>query len=317
MRYKSNEQCVREVRHLVADLGFTSIFIEDDLFAAKKSTFIPLADEIAKVREDCKFELPQGISVAVMDEDRVDAMLRMGITQAAVAIESMKKNVDLQKARRLLSYMRTAGFNAHTNFILGSPGETDAMRQETLDYMKTIDVNWIYIFHALPLPGSEMFDQFSEVADMRSIDWDSVRLGLRKFDTKDITAAALEELVYDTNVDLNFFSNSNVRHGRYDLAVRIWSEFILKPFPFHTVGRYCRAVALLKLGKTEEAHADFNVCVEWIRKNAESRRLYERYEDRMPELAVLLEQGGEAGADAERTTTLMGGRVMPELGEIA
>ena len=320
MRYKSNEQCLEEIRYLISDLGFKKIFVEDDLFAAKKKDFIELSKEIAKIRKDCIFGLPQGISVAVMDEDRVEAMMEMGISQAAVAIESgspyvqkhiMKKNVNLDKARKLLAHMRKVGFRAHTNFILGSPKETDEMRQEFIDYMKTLDVNWIYIFHALPLPGSEMFNQFQEVTDMRTVDWDTVRLGMRKFDTSDISAKSLEELVYDTNIEVNFFENSNFRHERFELAVNIWTEFILTPFPYHIVARYCRALAYEKLGRLEEMKEDLLCCLEWIKENQESKRLFERYKNRMPLLVELENTANQRPAKIEFTKTLSGGRVVP------
>lgn len=321
MRYKSNEQCLAEIQHLIDRYGIKSIFIEDDLFAAKKREFLELAEQLARIRGDCKFELPQGISVAVMDEDRIDAMLTMGIGQAAVAVESgspyvqkhiMKKNVNLRKARELLAYMRKVGFRAHVNFILGSPGETDEMRRESIEYMKTLDANWLYIFHALPLPGSEMFGMFEQVADMRAVNWDTVRLGQRKFDTKDISAAALEELVYDTNIELNFFSNSNFRHGRYELSLEIWQDFILRPFPYHVVGRYCVALALRELGRLQEAEAELQKCVDWIKTNSESMRLFNRYKNRMPELSDRFrDEFMTAPNPVEYTKTLSGGRVIP------
>jgi radical SAM superfamily enzyme YgiQ (UPF0313 family) len=320
LRHKSVAQCLAEIRHLIERYKFKNIFIEDDLFAGKKKTFLKLARAISKIRGDCKFELPQGLSVSILDEDRVDAMLKMGILQGAVAVESgseyvqkhiMKKNVNLAKASKILAYMRKVGFNAHTNFILGSPHETDAMRQESLDYMKALDVNWVYMFHALPLPGSEMFKAFEQVADMRSMDWDTVRLGLRTFDTTDIKAADLERMVYDTNIELNFFNNCNIRHGRYELAIQIWTDFILSPFPFHVVGRYSRAMAYRKLGKEAEATKDLADCVQWIHENAESRRLYERYGLQMQELADLMKSNGSVSEIVQQKPSLSGGRVIP------
>ena len=208
--------------------------------------------------------------------------------------------------------MRKAGFKAHTNFILGSPHETDAMRQESLDYMKTIDVNWVYVFNALPLPGSELFKEFEKVTDMRTVDWDTVRLGLRKFDTTDIKAADLERMVYDINIDLNFFNNSNFRNGRYEIAIQLWTDFILTPFPFHVVGRYCRAMAYRKLGKEADAQKDLTDCVQWIHENAESRRLYERYGIQMPELTTdLMKSNDVAPALVQQNPSLSGGRVIP------
>lgn len=296
MRYKSADRCVSEVKALV-DYGFKKFFVEDDLFGAKKKDLQEISRQVSQFIGDVVIDLPQGISVAVMDEDRVKAMMEMGIKEAAVAIESgsdyvqknlIKKNCNLTKARKLLTHMRSVGFDAHVNFILGYPGESAEMRAESIAYMKTLDVNWVYIFHALPLPGSEMFEQFAEVTDIRAIDWDGVRLGKRTFDTKDISAKDLEELIYDTNIEVNFFQNSNYRHGRHELAIHFWEKFITKQYPFHIVGKYCIARSLKALGRFDEAEDMLEDAAMWVSRNKESYRLYKRYGAQMPDLEPLV-----------------------------
>ena len=86
LRHKSAAQCLAEISHLIENYTFNNIFIEDDLFAGEKRIFLELAEAISKIRGECKLELPQGLSVNTMDEDRVDAMLKMGISQGAVAV---------------------------------------------------------------------------------------------------------------------------------------------------------------------------------------------------------------------------------------
>ena len=98
----------------------------------KKPRYLELVDAIVELKKnydhEIVFELSQGLSVAVMDEERLDATLRMGCPGAQVAIESgspyvqrniIKKKVDLEKAKYLLSYMRRIGFEASVMFILG------------------------------------------------------------------------------------------------------------------------------------------------------------------------------------------------------
>src|SRR3989338_6766136 len=297
VRHKSNKKCLSEVKYLL-DYGFKHIKPEDDIWAIRKKKFMELADEIAKIRGNCLFELSQGLSVAVMDEERIDAMMRMGVKGAQLAIESgspyiqkhiIKKNVNLDKAKKLLDYMRKVGFVAEVNFIFGFPGETDAMRKESIEYMKSLDVNWIYVFNCAPIPGTELFKEFEKVADMDSVDWDNMRVGRRLFDTIEITTEELENIAYDTNIEINFFNNCNMRNGRYELAIQCWNEIILNNYPFHTVGRYCRAIAYSKLKRMDDATADLRICVDWIRKNSESKRLFERYRAKMPLLEKLME----------------------------
>jgi len=296
LRNKSNERIMKEFHRLIQGLRFDKIVIEDDAFAVKKENFLALASHLSTLYSSIKFFLPQGLSVALMDEDVIDAMISMGIDEASLAIESgspyvqkhiIKKNVSLSKARTVLEYLRSKDFNIYINIILGFPGETRQLMQETINFMQTLDVDWVYIFHALPLPGSELYQEFVArgTIDPNDYDWDGVRLGRRNFDTPEISAEGLENLVYDTNINVNFFNNSNLKHGRYQRAIDIFNRIIIDQYPFHIVGRYCRGDAYLRMGRQDAAVADFEACRKWTLSNDESKRLYRRYHEKMPLLS--------------------------------
>lgn len=293
LRFKSEERIVAEFNQLINIYGFTKIVIEDDLFAAKKDRFLKVADRLSKMCNSIKFFLPQGLSVSILDEEIINAMIKMGINEAAIAIESgseyvqkniIKKNVALSKTKHILEYLRGKDFLIYVNFILGFPGETRSLMQETIDFIDTLDTDWVFIFHALPLPGSEIYNKLTMQGIIKpdNFDWDGLRLGSRVFDTPEISADELERLTYDINISCNFFNNSNLRHGRYQRAIDVFNRIIIEQYPFHIVGLYCRALAYLSLKEKEKATADFNSCTYWISNNKESKRLYERYNEKMP-----------------------------------
>lgn len=307
LRYKSNDKIIKELKELIYKYNFTSIMVEDDLFAADKDKFLTLADKILALNANINFSLPQGLSVAILDEEIIDAMSRIGINEVAVAIESgspytqkhiINKNVSLAKATKILKYLREKDFLIYANFILGFPRETRGLMQETIDFIKTIDVDWIYVLNAMPLPGSEMFQEFISmgVIDSNNFDWDTMRFGhIRMFDAPEITAKELVDLVYDTNIDCNFFNNSNLRHSRYKRAIEVLTRLIINPYPFHIIGRYCRALSYLGINDKERALADFKECIKWIDKNEESRRLFERYGNKMSYFKKYLKDGINKG----------------------
>mgnify|MGYP001586487777 CR=1 FL=1 len=104
-----------------------------------------------------------------------------------------------------------------------------------------------------------------------------------------ISRKELENLVYDTNIDCNYFNNSNLKHKRYERAIETFDK-IIKLYPFHIVGLYCRALAFLGMGRNDEAEKDFKECVLWISKNEESKRLFERYGNKMGCLKAYIEK---------------------------
>lgn len=300
VRFKSNERIFKEFQLLIEKYKFNYILIEDDLFAARKTEFIDLSKKITALNIPLKYRMPQGLSVAILDEDIIDAMSQMGINEAQLAIESgspftqkeiIKKNVSLTKAKHLIQYLRKKKFFIYVNIMFGFPGETIELIEETIDFIKTLDVDWIYFFHAQPLPGSEMYDELvtEGVIDPENIDWDGMRIGKRTIDTKEITAKELERRTYDLNIDYNFFNNPNFKNKRYDRAVEVFSQ-IIGFYPFHIIGYYCRALAYLKMGEKVKAESDFMNCVTWIDSEKESMRLYKRYGYRMPYLTPYLQE---------------------------
>jgi len=295
MRYKSTELILKNFEYLYEKCDFQKINIEDDLFAANRKTFMTISKKVGQLGYDVEYGLPNGLSVNVFTEELIDGLGEMGVREIKFAIESgspytqrhiIKKNAKLPKAIQLLKYMREKDYVSKANFILGFPGETKELMHESISYMKTLDVDWVYIFNAIPLPGSEMLEQLTAagVTRLEDLDLDGMRLGERTFDTPEISAIDLKNLVYDTNIEINFFNNSNMRHGRYQRAADLFTELIIESYPFNIVGTYCRGLAYMRMGQREKGIADFKECVKWIHTNDESKRLYDRYGTRMPEL---------------------------------
>ncbi len=302
VRHKSNDRIMIEIQHVYNELNFEKIIIYDDLFPADKKKFLDLSKKIENFNHVIKFELPNALNVCMLDEEIIDAMASMRINLFRLAIESgsaytqkyiINKNIPLDKAKRILKYMRQKELRIEANFILGFPGETRELMQETIDFIYSLDVDWVLIFAALPLPGTEMFQQFVKIGviDPVNYDWDSCRMPLRNFDTPEISAKELEQLVYDVNINCNFFNNANLRNHRYNRAINYFNFMVLDRYPFHIVAYYCRALAYRGLQNEEKAVADFRRCAQWVRSDKESRRLYERYGDKMPLLKPYLNNG--------------------------
>ena len=175
MRDKSNERIIEEILYVTNSLGFGTVTVYDDLFAARRSKFLNLVDDMKKVGDilgNTKFLLPNALSVSVMTEDIIDAIEEMGVEYFRVAIESgsqytqdniILKRVNLQKCRKILKYMRKKKMPIESNFILGYPNETKELMKETIDFINSIDIDWVLIFSALPLPGTTLFQEFIDM----------------------------------------------------------------------------------------------------------------------------------------------------------
>ena len=263
MRYRSKENVIEELRILRDRYDVNTVIPEDDLFSVKKARFVDLCTAIeAEFRGDFHFQFPNGLSVATLDADVIAAMKRMGMTVANIAIESgsdfvqrkiIKKNVDLDRARDVVSECRRQGLTVRAYFIVGFPGETREQMQETVDFAASLEADWATINPAAPLAGTEMYDQLIARGDIdASFNWDELFFQERKYDTAEMGAQELKDFAYGANLHINFFENYNLRSGHYAKAVELFRD-ILRVYPGHLAAQICLARALRNLGSAAEA----------------------------------------------------------------
>jgi anaerobic magnesium-protoporphyrin IX monomethyl ester cyclase len=278
MRYRSKENVLDELRVLRHRYGVHTVIPEDDLFSVKKPRFIELCDAIAnEFKGGLHFQFPNGLSVATLDADVIAAMKRMGMTLANIAIESgcdevqrkiIKKNVNLNRARNVISECRKQGITSRAYFILGFPGETREQMQETIDFAGTLETDWSLFFAAAPLAGTEMYDQLMARGDIdASFNWDDAFFQERAYDTAEIGAQELKDLVYGANLSINFFKNYNLRFGHYDKAIDLF-RWVLSTYPDHLAAYICLSEAYRQAGRPADAEAAFAAADKLVKNSA-------------------------------------------------
>jgi radical SAM superfamily enzyme YgiQ (UPF0313 family) len=320
MRFKSISQIVKELRFLVDEKGFTNIQVMDDLFGAKKSLMYELGDELRKNGwSHIKFTPLNALSVAVMDEKLIQCISDMNTNLFTFPIESgspyvqkhiLRKNVPLNKARRLINFTRELSSEhvIEINIILGLHDETPEMMQESIDYMYSVDVDWVNIYIAMPHPGTEMYERFVERGFIEPDLWNMKDLDMyfRDFDTPHYTTDDLTTLVYDLNIYRNFFHNSDMKNKRFDKAINNLNSRVIERYPFHVVAIYTRAIAYIEQGQEDKAIEDFQRCAQLIigstsgsglGNHQDAKHLYLRYGHEMPLLKPYVDTELEPNAD--------------------
>jgi radical SAM superfamily enzyme YgiQ (UPF0313 family) len=294
MRYHSTEYVLEEMRLLNERYGINLYIPEDDLFTVNKSRIVPLLNAISGLNvPGMEMQFPNALSVNTLDEEVLDALIDAGMRICTLAVESgsqyvqvnvIKKRANLDRARMLVNYLKSRDIFVRCYFILGFPGETKDQMRETIDFARSLGADWIAIFAAVPLPGTEMFHQFREMGVIEDEEsaW-STLYTQRIFDTPEITAAELNELVYRANLDINFVNNPNRSEGRYERAIELFEDVVLK-FPFHVVGHCCVMECMEALGRHDEAAALRQHIAHLIATDERAREMYQKYPDFMPRL---------------------------------
>lgn len=296
MRVRSAANVVQELEILHERYGVGLVIPEDDLFTVKKPRIIELCNAVAdRFDGSIGFQFPNGLSVATLDEDVIDGMIRMGMKLANIAIESgsaevqrniIKKNCDLERARHVVQICRDKGIFTRCYFIIGFPGETLEQIEETFAFASSLPSDWNVFNIAAPLIGSEMYAQMLSRGDIDdTYNWDSAFFHERSFDTKEIEAEHLKELVYASNIKINFFNNHALRTGDYQRAISMFQEILLS-YPSHLIAQYCIAIAQRDMGDEQGFRESLSICKRMLGDETLDmpRQHYDEFRDFLPEL---------------------------------
>ena len=156
------------------------------------------------------------------------------------------------------------GVITRTYFIIGFPGETRELIKESLDYAASLPIDWVNIAIAAPLIGTEMYDQLIDRGDIdTSFNWDDAFFQERSFDTPEVGAQELKDIMQLANLKINFFENYNIRTENWDRAINLFIE-IINNYPLHLAGLYCLAICYRSKGDVATSEKYMKRCRELI-----------------------------------------------------
>jgi anaerobic magnesium-protoporphyrin IX monomethyl ester cyclase len=166
-RFRSADHVVDELLRL-RELGANAVYFIDDFFGFSPRRIRDLCE--AMIARDavmpwCAQIRAQGISL-----DLLRLMRRAGCSTLCFGAESgsdrvlglLRKGVTVAEVREQAARIRHAGIQLVGYFIVGVPGETDAERQTTYDFIEEIapDLVQLHIFNVFP--GAPAMDMFPE-----------------------------------------------------------------------------------------------------------------------------------------------------------
>lgn len=120
-------------------------------------------------------------------------------------LNSMRKNVTLEKIRQTIDMATKAGIVTKANFILGHLGETHDSIEDTISFAKSLNVTYVQHTHLVPLPGSEIYESAN------------------KFGTFDPSWKLMNTL------QINFVPSGLTREDLVYYSKKFWRSFYLQP----------------------------------------------------------------------------------------
>jgi anaerobic magnesium-protoporphyrin IX monomethyl ester cyclase len=212
VRYRTPGLCVDEIEKL-AELGFTEITIEDDLFTLYRKHFLAVCGEL--IRRDTGIRWNAFSRVDTISPEIVNTMAQAGCQAICFGVESgsqeildlVKKKSNLEKVKEAMRMTQDVGITALASFIIGLPGETEETLRKTVEFANELHSEFgsLYGFHILaPFPGTEVRDSAAEYGlEILSNDWTKYDANHVVTRTKGAAPGVLQAVAdqYDSTMD--------------------------------------------------------------------------------------------------------------------
>ncbi|MBZ9577921.1 cobalamin-dependent protein [Patescibacteria group bacterium] len=203
LRKRSAKNVVNEIECLVKKYGVREINFSDDTFSEDRNHAIGICEELIKRKVNIVWRTTVGLRLDTLDEGLLEAFIASGCYQLAFGIESfasnvlheVKKPINRLKILEKIHMVKKFKIETFGYFILGLPQDTvDSIRQ-TISFARNSDLDYLSFSHAIPLPGTEIFNKRYKNSRLSSIDWNNFYFfGNRPFDISEIPSKKLKKL---------------------------------------------------------------------------------------------------------------------------
>ena len=178
-RGQSPDRVADELGRLINEFGVREIAFYDDVFTLQRKRIMGICDEI--MRRGLKFHWSCESRVNLVDAEMLTRMRQAGCYTIAYGIESaspeilatLDKDTTPDQAATALRRTHQAGIQAIGYFMIGSPGETSATIRTTLDFAKSLPLDFAQFSITTPFPGTRLYERYLAEGYGGAVPWEN------------------------------------------------------------------------------------------------------------------------------------------------
>jgi anaerobic magnesium-protoporphyrin IX monomethyl ester cyclase len=176
-RARSPKNVLAELELLRDKYGADAITFYDDTFTFDMERAREICEEIKrrgfKVPWDCRTRVDRvsrGL-LAIMRSANCQ-LIHFGVESGSQEIlNAMKKGVTVEQNMRAIQWAKEAGILVAISVIIGYPGENEKTVQETVEFIRKSEPDYVYVCVPTPYPGTELYDIIKSLGWKMSTDW--------------------------------------------------------------------------------------------------------------------------------------------------
>jgi radical SAM superfamily enzyme YgiQ (UPF0313 family) len=177
-RVRNTDDVINEMEYLVKNLGFKSVYFDDDTFNIGKERMLEFCQ---KLQARGLSSIPWAIMARAdtMDEQTLLAMKKSGLAAVKYGVEtfnpefiaSCQKGLDISKAEAMIRLTKKLGIKVHLTFTFGFAGETKKTIKKTIERGLKLDPDSVQFSILTPFPGTRLFEQLDSSGKILTYDW--------------------------------------------------------------------------------------------------------------------------------------------------
>ena len=179
-RTRSIKNVVDEIEYINKKFNVKQLMFWDATFPLKKERGIDICKEIIRRGLHKKVKWMCESRVNCIDYETLVWMKRAGCLRIAYGIEAgvqklldnIKKRFTLEQVRKAIKATKKAKIEILAYFMLGLPGETKELSQQTIDFAKELNAEYAKFNITVPYPGTELYRQAIKENCLETKEWD-------------------------------------------------------------------------------------------------------------------------------------------------
>ena len=183
-RARSADNVLREMNSLIKDYHINDFEIIDDISNFDKDRIKIIFKGIIDRNWKVNLSFPNGLRADMLDEETIHLMSKAGVSQILIAVETVsprlqktiKKNLHLDKVKKMIDQSVNIGMFVMGSFILGLPTETVKEAKETVSFACKTRLHVALFYILTPFGGTEIERQIETIThiplDIKSEDFD-------------------------------------------------------------------------------------------------------------------------------------------------
>jgi anaerobic magnesium-protoporphyrin IX monomethyl ester cyclase len=243
---------VDELEWLRDEFGAGAFAFYDDTFTFDLNRAIAICDEMKKrnldLPWDCRTRVDRVNKELLTTLKNTNCQLiHFGVESGSQQmLNTMRKGTTVEQNARAIKWAKEAGISVAISLVIGYPGETPQMLQQTIDFIHKSKPDYVYMCEAVPYPGTQLAESVKELGLELSEDWNQYREETQVFKNTLLPLEKLEETkkaFYDSFFSPTYYLRKNRKKDIYNQTMaRMALNHLVSRYPF-------TRWALSKIGK--------------------------------------------------------------------